>query len=158
VSDYPQMIATIDLVELYRGEFARCWPARSFSIRENAALYVWEWPNYPQVLHPDRRRERPSTSSMSSTSNGLKRGSAQRSGGGRDAFASEGSPRVNGIQRRGLTRDRTLRVGRARQLFRRGRGGVVHPRNPYTRVDALRSTRHVRIELDGACSPTRSRR
>jgi uncharacterized protein (DUF427 family) len=25
----------------------------------------------------------------------------------------------------------------------------VHPRNPYTRVDALRSTRCVRIELDG---------
>jgi uncharacterized protein (DUF427 family) len=25
----------------------------------------------------------------------------------------------------------------------------VHPRNPYVRVDALRSTRHVRIELDG---------
>ena len=24
----------------------------------------------------------------------------------------------------------------------------VHPRNPYTRVDALRSTRHVRIQLD----------
>ena len=26
----------------------------------------------------------------------------------------------------------------------------VHPRNPYTRVDALRSDRHVRVELDGA--------
>jgi uncharacterized protein (DUF427 family) len=25
----------------------------------------------------------------------------------------------------------------------------VHPRNPYTRVDALRSTRHVRVELGG---------
>ena len=25
----------------------------------------------------------------------------------------------------------------------------VHPRNPYTRVDALRSTRTVRVELDG---------
>jgi uncharacterized protein (DUF427 family) len=25
----------------------------------------------------------------------------------------------------------------------------VHPRNPYTRVDAIRSTRSVRIELDG---------
>ena len=25
----------------------------------------------------------------------------------------------------------------------------VHPRNPYTRVDALRSTRAVRVELDG---------
>ncbi len=25
----------------------------------------------------------------------------------------------------------------------------VHPRNPYTRVDALRSTRNVRIELEG---------
>jgi uncharacterized protein (DUF427 family) len=34
----------------------------------------------------------------------------------------------------------------------------VHPRNPYTRVDSIRSTRAVRIELDGAvlaesCSP-----
>jgi len=26
----------------------------------------------------------------------------------------------------------------------------VHPRNPYVRVDALRSTRPVRVELDGA--------
>ncbi|CAN5436716.1 hypothetical protein BH18ACT8_BH18ACT8_09710 [soil metagenome] len=25
----------------------------------------------------------------------------------------------------------------------------VHPRDPYARVDALRSTRHVRVELDG---------
>ena len=25
----------------------------------------------------------------------------------------------------------------------------MHPRNPYTRVDALRSSRHVRVELDG---------
>ena len=25
----------------------------------------------------------------------------------------------------------------------------VHPRNPYARVDALRSSRHVRVELDG---------
>jgi uncharacterized protein (DUF427 family) len=25
----------------------------------------------------------------------------------------------------------------------------VHPRNPYTRVDAVRSTRHVLVELDG---------
>jgi hypothetical protein len=25
----------------------------------------------------------------------------------------------------------------------------VHPRDPYTRVDAPRSTRHVRVELDG---------
>lgn len=33
----------------------------------------------------------------------------------------------------------------------------VHPRNPYTRVDALRSTRHIRVELDGvALAETRS--
>ena len=33
----------------------------------------------------------------------------------------------------------------------------VHPRNPYVRVDALRSTRRVRVELDGivlAASPS----
>jgi uncharacterized protein (DUF427 family) len=33
----------------------------------------------------------------------------------------------------------------------------VHPRSPYTRVDALRSHRHVRVELDGAAlADTRS--
>lgn len=30
----------------------------------------------------------------------------------------------------------------------------VHPRNPYTRVDALRSSRHVQVELDGTVLAT----
>ena len=33
----------------------------------------------------------------------------------------------------------------------------VHPRNPYTRVDALRSGRHVRVELDGVVLAESSR-
>ena len=34
-------------------------------------------------------------------------------------------------------------------MVRRGRAGLRPPRNPYARVDALRSTRKVRVELEG---------
>ena len=35
------------------------------------------------------------------------------------------------------------------QWFEEDEEVFVHPRSPYVRVDALRSTRHVRIELEG---------
>ena len=41
------------------------------------------------------------------------------------------------------------RVGRARRLVRGGRAGLRPPPQPVRRVDALRSTRPVRVELDG---------
>ncbi len=41
-------------------------------------------------------------------------------------------------------------MGRPRLLVGGGRARFVHPRNPYVRVDALRSTRPLRVELAGA--------
>ena len=35
---------------------------------------------------------------------------------------------------------------------------VSHPHDPFGRIDVLHSSRHVRIELDGACWPSRRAR
>jgi uncharacterized protein (DUF427 family) len=114
-----------------------------------SALYVWEWPYYPQYYIPlsDVRRE---------------------------LFTSEGNTKAT---RRGTVELQTLSVGettrpRAAQVlsespieglsgtvrldwnsmdawFEEDERVFVHPRSPYVRVDALRSTRPVRVELDG---------
>jgi len=113
------------------------------------ALYVWEWANYPQYHiplsdinheflideeHPQR----------------LSRGTALRHG-----------LRVGDVARPGVARlytDDSLDglAGTMRfdwdaldAWFEEDEEVFVHPRNPYTRVDALRSTQTVRIELDG---------
>jgi uncharacterized protein (DUF427 family) len=113
------------------------------------ALYVWEWPYYPQYYIPlrDVRRE---------------------------LLTSEGNTKAT---RRGTVELHTLSVGettrpRAAQVlpespvdglsgtirfdwnsmdawFEEDERVFVHPRSPYVRVDALRSTRTVRVELDG---------
>ena len=40
-------------------------------------------------------------------------------------------------------------MGGHRRVVQEDEQVFVHPRDPYTGVDALRSTRHVRVELDG---------
>ena len=80
---------------------------------------------------------------------------------------SRGTARRYGLQVGDIVRPAALRVygddatveglaGRARfewdaldAWFEEDEQVFVHPRDPYTRVDALRSTRSVRIELDG---------
>jgi uncharacterized protein (DUF427 family) len=114
-----------------------------------SALYVWEWPYYPQYYIPlgDVRRE---------------------------LLTPEGNTKAT---RRGSVEVHALRVGdtarpRAAQVlpespierlsgtvrfdwdamdawFEEDERVYVHPRSPYVRVDALRSTRPVRVELEG---------
>jgi uncharacterized protein (DUF427 family) len=114
-----------------------------------SALYVWEWPHYPQYYIPlgDVRGE---------------------------LLTSEGHTKAT---RRGPVELHTLSVGnatrhRAAQVladspvaglsgtvrfdwdamdawFEEDERVFVHPRSPYVRVDALRSTRPVRVELEG---------
>ena len=86
------------------------------------ALYVWEWPPYPQYYIP--------LADIDPV-----------------ALADEGSARVHTDgPLEGMVRfdwdalDTWLEEDE--QIF-------VHPRNPYARVDALRSSRSVRIELEG---------
>ncbi len=147
-SDYPAMIAAVNQVEpaprrvrgLLGGEVI---------FDTSRAIYVWEWPNYPWYYVP-----------LADV---------------RDDFlideqhpqkVAQGSARRHGLQVGDVSRPKAVRVfeedsiaglaGMARfewqaldSWFEEDEEIFVHPRNPYTRVDALRSTRRVRIELDG---------
>jgi len=148
VPDYPLMIAPTGHVEnvprRVRGVLAG---ATVFDTTR--AVYGWEWPNYPQYHIP-----------LDDVAPGV--------------LVDEQHPlHVHGglAHRHGLQVGQTHRPGAAR--VHRGDGPVglvdtvrfdwtgldawyeedeqvfVHPRNPYTRVDALRSSRAVRVELDG---------
>ena len=121
MTDYPKMIVPAGHVEpvprRVRGILA---DATVFDTTR--ALYVWEFPPYPQYYIPladvkDR------------------------------ALIDEGAARVHTDgQLEGMVRfdwdalDAWLEEDE--EIF-------VHPRNPYARVDALRSSRSVRVELDG---------
>jgi uncharacterized protein (DUF427 family) len=148
VNDYPAMIATVNHVEPVPRRI-RAFLGGEKVLDTTRALYVWEWPYYPQYYIPlaDVRR---------------------------DLLIPEGHTQQTG---RGVTEPHSLRVGAihrphaARLLTSSPIGGLtgtvrfdwaaldawfeedeqvfVHPRSPYVRVDALRSNRPVRVELDG---------
>jgi uncharacterized protein (DUF427 family) len=149
VNDYPQMITPVDHIE-HVPRRIRAMLAGRVVLDTTSALYVWEWPNYPQYYIPIADVDAEVLVDERHTQQ-LKRGSARR----------------YGLRVGEVSRPKALRVyaesplealvGRARfewaaldSWFEEDEEVFVHPRNPYTRVDALRSTRHVRIELDGA--------
>jgi len=148
MSEYPAAITTVNHVEPVPRRI-RAFLGGEKVLDTSRALYVWEWPYYPQYYVPlaDVRQ---------------------------DLLDSEGHTQQTG---RGVVDLRGLRVGdrhrpRAARLLTEspiaGLSGTVrfdwaamdawfeedeqvfaHPRSPYTRVDALRSNRPVRVELDG---------
>jgi len=148
VEDYPQSIATVDHTEPAPRR-VRATLGGVTVIDTARALYVWEWPHYPQYYIPlediapaalvdEARSQRLSRGSVAL--HGLRVGEIERPHSVR-VFTE--SP-IEGI------------VGRARvdwdaldEWFEEDEEVFVHPRDPYTRVDALRSTRQVRVELDG---------
>jgi uncharacterized protein (DUF427 family) len=116
VSDYPRMIAQKNHVEPCPRRIRAVWHGRTV-LDTTSAVYVWEWPNYPQYyvpvadVHPDV----------------LARGTT--------------SPEHPGLVR--------FLFAELDAWFEEDEEVFVHPRNPYTRVDALRSSRHLRVELGG---------
>jgi len=148
MNDYPAAITAVNHVEPVPRRI-RAFLGDEKVLDTTRALYVWEWPNYPQYYIP-LADVRP------------------------DLLDSEGHTQQTG---RGLVELAGLRVGdlhrprAARILAESPIGGLsgtvrfdwaamdawyeedeqvfVHPRSPYTRVDALRSNRPVRVELDG---------
>jgi uncharacterized protein (DUF427 family) len=112
-----------------------------------SAVYAWDTPKYPHYLVP-RDDVLPGVLVDE----------------GRDQRVRRGAVRLHGLR---IGEVEILSVARvydaaagpvaglvrfdwqAMDWFEEDEQVFVHPRNPYTRVDALRSSRHVRVELDG---------
>ncbi|MFI7587068.1 DUF427 domain-containing protein [Spongisporangium articulatum] len=146
--DYPQMAAEVDLIEpaprRVRGMLGGAWVFDT-----TRALYVWEWPNYPQYYIPledvdgrylvDEHHEQR-----------LRRGTARRHGLRVGTVERPASVRVFGDDALpGLAGHVRFDWAGLDAWYEEDEQVFVHPRNPYVRVDCLRSSRPVRVELDG---------
>jgi uncharacterized protein (DUF427 family) len=148
VSDYPKMITPAGHVEPVPRRI-RAMLGGEVVLDTTDARYVWEWPNYPQYYIP-LADVHPSVLVDEQHDQKLRLGTARRHG-----------LRVGDISRPGTARVYTddAAAGLARTVrfdwdaldawFEEDEEVFVHPRSPYTRVDALRSTRPVRVELGG---------
>jgi uncharacterized protein (DUF427 family) len=106
------------------------------------ASYVWEWPFYPQYYIPVADID-PEVLVDEDHVQKLRHGTARRHGLRVGEVSKPGTVRVF---EDGLVK---FDWDALDSWFEEDEEIFVHPRNPYTRVDALRSTRTVRVELDG---------
>jgi uncharacterized protein (DUF427 family) len=148
MADYPQIIVPVDHVEPVPRR-VRATLAGQVVLDTTRALYVWEWPNYPQFYIPmdDVNRDllvdeqhaqhvhRGHTQLYALAAGDVVRPSAVR------VYVDSVLEGVGGTAR--------FEWDALDSWYEEDEEVFVHPRSPYTRVDALRSTRQVRIELDG---------
>ncbi len=145
-TDYPQMAAARGRIEPAPRR-VRGYLGGELVFDTTSARYVWEVPYYPQYYipladvrgdvlrdedHPQRVQLGPSRM-FAVTAGGQTQPSAAR------VFDTGDGP-VAGLVRFDWD---------ALQWYEEDEPIYGHPRNPYARVDALRSHRHIRIELDG---------
>jgi uncharacterized protein (DUF427 family) len=113
------------------------------------AWYVWEWPNYPQyyipladvradLLDPDGHPQQ--------TARGLVEVRGLHAG---EVHRPRAARLVTDSPIEGLTGTVRFDWGAMDAWFEEDEQVFVHPRSPYTRVDALKSNRPVRVELEG---------
>ena len=149
MNDYPTVITPVNHVEPAPRRI-RAFLAGETILDTTRALYVWEWPNYPQYYIPldDVRRDLvvreehlQQTRRGPTELHGLRVGDICRPGA---AWLLTDSSVA------GLSGTMRFDWAAVDAWFEEDEQVFVHPRNPYTRVDALRSTRSVRVELDGA--------
>jgi uncharacterized protein (DUF427 family) len=145
---YPQSLVAINHIEPAPRRI-RGYVGGTLVFDTTRAIYLWEWPPYPQYYIPiadvradllvdERHSER------------LSRGSAAR-------FGLQVGPAARPAALRVYQDDALAGLpGMARfewdaldAWFEEDEQIFVHPRSPYARVDAVRSTRKVRIEIGG---------
>jgi uncharacterized protein (DUF427 family) len=147
-TDYPRPIVSVDHVEPVPRRIRAVLDGQVV-VDTTAARYVWEWPNYPQyhipladvapgVLVDEDRTQR--TSRGTAHSHALRVGDSVRAA----AAAVYTDDVVTGLE--GTVR---FTWDALDSWFEEDEQVFVHPRSPYTRVDAVRSSRTVRVELDG---------
>ena len=149
MDDYPKMIVPAGHIEPVPRRI-RAILGGEVVLDTTNALYVWEWPFYPQYyipvadLKPDVLADEHHTQHLqfgTARRHGLRAGEISRPAAAR-VYADDALD--------GLADTARFDWDALDAWFEEDEEVFVHPRNPYTRVDALRSTRAVRIELDGA--------
>ncbi len=148
MGDYPQMIVPVDHIEPVPRRI-RAVLAGQTVVDTTEALYVWEWANYPQYYIPiaDVRADLLIDEEHAQS---LRRGTARLHGLRVGDIARPSSARLYSDDAlKGLAGMVRFEWNALDAWFEEDEEILVHPRNPYTRVDALRSTRRVRIELEG---------
>ena len=112
-------------------------------------LYVWEWPRYPQYYIPLADVD-PAVLVDEEHPEHLSRGPARRYGLRVGEVSRPGVAHVYGDGAlAGLGGMVRFDWAALDAWFEEDEEIFVHPRNPYARVDALRSRRTVRVELGG---------
>lgn len=149
MNDYPAMIAHANHVEPVPRRI-RAFVGGEPVLDTTRALYVWEWANYPQyyvpvadvrreLLIPDGRRQHSPRGIVEL--HGLRLG---------DVYRPRAAKVLTDSSVEGLSDTVRFEWAALDAWFEEDEQVFVHPRNPYVRVDALHSTRTVRVELDGA--------
>lgn len=146
--DYPAMIAQTNQMEAVPRRIRAVLNGQTV-LDTDRAVYLWEWSNYPQYYVPvadirpdvliDENREQ-KLSRGCTRRHGLRVGDADRPGAVR-VYTADSLPGLDGLAR--------IDWDAVDAWYEEDEQVYVHPRNPYVRVDALRSTRPVRVELDG---------
>lgn len=149
MTDFPTMIATVNHMEPVPRRIRATVGAHTI-LDTTHAMYVWEWPNYPQYYIPVSDVD-PAALVDEQHPQRLSRGTARRHGiragdelrpGAARVYGEDALPGLSGMVR--------FEWDSLDDWYEEDEQVFVHPRNPYTRVDSIRSTRVVRIELDGA--------
>jgi len=148
MSDYPGLITPVDHMEPVPRRIRATLGGRVV-LDTTRAVYLWEFPPYPQFYIPAADID-PDVLVDEDHVEKLHRGTARRVGlrvsqisrpaAGR-VYTEDSLPGLAGLAR--------LDWKALDSWFEEDEEVFVHPRNPYARVDALRSTRRVRVELDG---------
>ncbi|MEV6026289.1 DUF427 domain-containing protein [Streptomyces sp. NPDC052036] len=148
-ANYPGLIVPVGHVEPVPRRIRGLVDGRlAFDTRQ--ALYVWEWPGYPQYSIPVRdlvggalvdEGRRGKLSPGPARRHALRIGPEVREGA---AWVwEEGAPAA-------LLGTARFRWEAIDAWYEEDERIFVHPRSPYTRVDALRSSSSVRVAVDGA--------
>jgi uncharacterized protein (DUF427 family) len=148
VDGYPKTITPIDHIEPVPRRI-RAVLGGEVVLDTTRALYVWEWPAYPQYYIPVAD-VRPGVLVDEHHAQKLHRGTARRHGLRVGQVTRPGCARVyteDALE--GLAGTVRFDWAALDAWFEEDEQVFVHPRSPYSRVDALRSTRTVRVELDG---------
>jgi uncharacterized protein (DUF427 family) len=148
VTDYPKAIVPVDHIEPVPRR-VRAMLGGETVLDTTSALYVWEWPPYPQYYIP-AADVRPGVLVDEDHPQKLHRGTARRHGLVAGGVSRPGAARVFGDDAlAGLAGTVRFDWAALDAWFEEDEEVFVHPRNPYSRVDAVRSTRTVRVELGG---------